>query len=69
MTAMPLPATRTPRDTGASRHVAILLAVWRVPAAFMVFQMYATPLINGTPVPPVCARSFQRWPNGSSGFR
>jgi two-component system, LytTR family, sensor kinase len=55
MTAMPLPATRTPRDTGASRHVAILLAVWRVPAAFMVFQMYATPLINGTRVPPVRA--------------
>ena len=35
--------------------MAILLAVWTVPAAFMVFQMYATAAINQTPFPPVRA--------------
>ncbi len=55
MTTMPLPVTQAPRAPSVSRQAAILLAVWTVPAAFMIFQMYATPLINGTPVPPVRA--------------
>ena len=33
----------------------MLLAVWSVPAAFMVLQMYATAIMNGTPVPPLRA--------------
>jgi len=35
----------------ASRKAAILLAVWAVPAAFMVLQMFATAMINRTPTP------------------
>jgi len=34
------------------RQGAILVAVWLVPAAFMALQMFATAVINGTPVPP-----------------
>ena len=42
-------------SVGLRRETAILLAVWSVPAAFMVFQMYATAVINQTPLPPLRA--------------
>ena len=43
------PPTATPALL--RRETAILLAVWTVPAVFMVFQMYATAAINQTPFP------------------
>ena len=51
------PAIRPSAGTPASlrRETAILLAVWAVPAVFMVFQMYATAAINQTPLPPIRA--------------
>jgi two-component system LytT family sensor kinase len=44
-----LAAARSPRRL--RREIAILFAVWAVPATFMVLQMYATAMINQTPLP------------------
>ena len=43
---------RSPDAAGSRRHIAILLAVWAVPAAFMVLQMYASAFVNRAPAPP-----------------
>ena len=48
---MPRPEPAPAHDATRPRQAAILLAVWMVPAAFMVLQMYVTAIINGTPVP------------------
>ena len=39
------------RFVGRLRELEIVVVVWAVPATFMVLQMYATALINGTPLP------------------
>ena len=51
----PLVDRPSSRDGGTRRQVAILLAVWAVPAAFMILQMYATAIVNRTPLPPARA--------------
>jgi len=56
--AVTAPAFASSRPTKATllrRETAILLAVWAVPAVFMVFQMYASAAINQTPLPRVRA--------------
>jgi hypothetical protein len=45
----PPPAGRFRR---LSRQTAILAAVWAVPAAFMILQMYASAVVNQTSLPP-----------------
>ena len=42
-------------NSATRRQVLILIAVWAVPAAFMVLQMYATAFVNRAPAPPARA--------------
>jgi hypothetical protein len=55
MTASALASARPTRLRLISRETAILVAVWTVPAVFMVFQMYAMAAINQTSFPPARA--------------
>ena len=55
MTALAFHGPPPPPRSTVSRQAAILAAIWAVPAACMVLQMYASAVVNGLPLPPARA--------------